>query len=1450
MSMDENSYIELDRDFVPLDVGRRYRIDDLEILDMFGSRALKWNALLHHDRVVVLAGAESGKTREFRERVRGLREEGRFAQYVTIERLAKDGLDAAMNLQERLGFERWLVSETTGWFFLDSVDEARINHKDVETAFNRFAMALGTAYPKARIILSCRGSAWEGEADLALVQRTLPILPEITTPTPVDPDEALFAKAEPKRMDPFDDGPGVGVEGVVTVVAMSKLGLAQRRVLVDRLKVGSPQAFLDAVWRNGLDGFAQRPGDLRALARYWTKHGRFGTYREMTEFAMTERLREHDPGRQGARLVTDVDVRHAAERLAAAMTLGHTMELVLPTDQSHGNDGVDPYLVLGDWRPEDVSGLLQRGIFVPATFGRLRFYHRSAQEYLTAKWFERLDLPDGELYRIMLADVCGISTVPPSLRAAAAWIAARHHGLREHVLEREPLLLLAEGDPGELTMADRMQLLRTFAERQRDGQAPYRSIDDRSLWMFADEALAQSILDALETNPRREFQLEMVNLVALGVIGGCRDAMRRISNDVDASAYLRTSALHALAKIDDQEGLAQAARSLVDGSGPLDRSLAPAFALSLFPGHLSVDDLLAVIRRTKPARRHQIEGFREELVDIFEACPDASAASRLIDGLGELAFEAPLGEYPRTSKRYGTLVDGLGSVTRAAILAFDGTPLTDGLVRLIRAVAMTDEQRHEGPALRSLVAARTELNRAVFMADVHAASKPGRTEALSLRQVGTGRRAWSLREDDAPWLEGMLASPERSSRHVALDALLRLAREDGSGIDVDRLATLVADDPVLAQALIDARRPPEPDEEASRWERREARGAAISAVRQERERDATFALRDRLQADPGQLRDEALLRQWPGAFPLVQLTDWLRYRKSGQGYDGAALKWRDLAPAFGTDVAEAYRDGMTRLWRLVPAQRPTVTDRGSTSPYDVVLSFAGIGVEAAEDPRWAEGLTTEEAVLAAEHACVDGQNTAPWLGTLLEAHPAIVVPHLEAEFVREWRTATDYAPFLERATHMLNLVPMLQRSLVRLIGGDPPHRIGRIVTAAEIVPRLDLTQKERGMLIGIAKRRMFEARTSDDRDVVRAYLRLLFRLDAAIGAMGLGDDLDALEAEQRWKDASDTLRALFDRHRGSVVDPSAMGPIALAQLVERAYLIAEQVELQGPAIREGASEEEEEEERFDLHDPRDALLSGLADLDGEEAYEAVRRLAGKPAMSVVSHHVLERARQIAERAADRERWSETDVFAFETGRLAPITRGGDLLDLVCSLLDTIDWEFRKADMSARAVVETARNEAAVQEWLGSALEQKSGGRFRCARETQVADDRRPDIIVTGTRSPVEVAIEMKHDEKGWTLDDLGEALTTQLAERYLQPANRRHGVLVVTNHRDAKFWRDNASGERVDFADAIVRLQGEARGILVNDSGPIRVEVRGIDSAPARRQVDPAKDGLTGGSAR
>jgi hypothetical protein len=107
--------------------------------------------------------------------------------------------------------------------------------------------------------------------------------------------------------------------------------------------------------------------------------------------------------------------------------------------------------------------------------------------------------------------------------------------------------------------------------------------------------------------------------------------------------------------------------------------------------------------------------------------------------------------------------------------------------------------------------------------------------------------------------------------------------------------------------------------------------------------------------------------------------------------------------------------------------------------------------------------------------------------------------------------------------------------------------------------------------------------------------------------------------------------------------------------------------------------------------------------------------------------------------------------------------------------------------------------------------------------------REPDVIVASTAAPCQVAIEVKHGGKGWTARDLGDALRTQLGEDYLKPENRRHGVLVVTNHRDRR-WLDVTDKKPISFMELIAWLSGIASTLTENTVGPIEVGCVGINA--------------------
>ena len=253
--------------------------------------------------------------------------------------------------------------------------------------------------------------------------------------------------------------------------------------------------------------------------------------------------------------------------------------------------------------------------------------------------------------------------------------------------------------------------------------------------------------------------------------------------------------------------------------------------------------------------------------------------------------------------------------------------------------------------------------------------------------------------------------------------------------------------------------------------------------------------------------------------------------------------------------------------------------------------------------------------------------------------------------------------------------------------------------------------------------------------------------------------------------------------------------------------------------------------RDDAETARNQLLGALIDRGGERCYVLMRRLLEEGAFDPSTPHLRQAAHRMAEVESEdeRRRWSEKEVRAFETTWTEPVGTGEQLLALVCELVDDIAAEFVSADESAREVVETADLEHSVQTWLARELRHRAKGRFNVVLEKEVVLRERPDITVVAAGGSVEVAVEVKHGNKRWTLEQLRRALSVQLAEDYLKPAKRRHGLMVISLHK-GRIWADKATNASLDFPALIATLQAQAAGILTNRFGSVAVAVRGLDT--------------------
>jgi hypothetical protein len=91
-----------------------------------------------------------------------------------------------------VAFDHWRAGTYEGWFFLDSVDEARLVQKSFEGALKRLARELGDSLDRAHVFVSCRVTDWKGPDDRGAVERILSVHEILTPPADVAPEDALL----------------------------------------------------------------------------------------------------------------------------------------------------------------------------------------------------------------------------------------------------------------------------------------------------------------------------------------------------------------------------------------------------------------------------------------------------------------------------------------------------------------------------------------------------------------------------------------------------------------------------------------------------------------------------------------------------------------------------------------------------------------------------------------------------------------------------------------------------------------------------------------------------------------------------------------------------------------------------------------------------------------------------------------------------------------------------------------------------------------------------------------------------------------------------------------------------------------------------------------------------------------------------------------------------------
>ena len=493
--------------------------DQRQIQGLFGfrSRPATWEVLDKRYRSVVLAEAGAGKTFEMLGRAAYVEHQGHHAFFIRIEDI-RDDFQYSFDVGSAEAFEQWRRSQDDAWFYLDSVDEARLeNPRAFERAIRRFSREIRKAQHRAHVCISSRPYAWRARSDYLMVNRHLPL-----------PKQHSGAAGEDLETTDASE-PHNGLE----IFVLEPLDEEEIRLFAEHRSVPDVDRLIDDLERTNLMDLAERPFDLEAILDKWTSDEALGSRSEMLHHNVEMRLKDsHNPERARRQPLNLEQALAGSRRLAAAVVLTGESGIQVP-DSTQARGGVDAEAVLREWDPKGVHALLERGIFNDVIYGAVRFRHREVREYLAAGWFSEL-LRKGRsrhaIESLFFREQYGHKFISPRLRVVLPWLMLDDGGIRDRILKVHPEIALEGGDPVRLPLPIRKKILSDVVEGLVQDRGDGLVGDNSGLARIAHPDLADHTLALIDQYPDNDDALFFLGrLVWQGAMSDCVTPLVRVA---------------------------------------------------------------------------------------------------------------------------------------------------------------------------------------------------------------------------------------------------------------------------------------------------------------------------------------------------------------------------------------------------------------------------------------------------------------------------------------------------------------------------------------------------------------------------------------------------------------------------------------------------------------------------------------------------------------------------------------------------------------------------------------------------------------------------------------------------------------------------------------------------------------------------------------------------------
>jgi hypothetical protein len=1433
----DSSFLALNRTFSPVgETGTEAMDFDYELYRRFAAanEALTWDGLLECPVLVILGEAGIGKTYELKGRTEQLIAEGRAAFFLPLNTaLDKEALKDLL-ANGAIPFESWLGGKDSGYFFLDSIDEARLKSlADLESALRNVIRLLKPGSTRASFVISSRITDWYTPGMQEMVQRV--ICDELLRHTEDKKTRSEIAESLAMNLVPNPTDMSSSQKRIQPeVFALDPLSSSDAKQLACLYGVENVEDFWHAVEKGGYTFMATRPLDLKWMADSWKTLGRLGGLTEMLETSIEQRLREVNLYHAGSgQTLPPMKLREGSELLAVTCVLSGRPFISTTGDPitSNTNFVVDAAGVLSDWDQRERDELLNTAVFDEASYGRVRFHHRVVREYLAANWILRrmeqgLPLKDAEA--LFIHESFNQPVLIRSRRQVLGWLASKNRPIRESVIQKYPGIIFHGGDAEKWDDEDIEAALRGYLSQIKEVPVSDWIYDSGICGRIGRRAGASVLNQLLEENrDSPEILYWLLLIVQYATLADCSETVYSLYASTDAAALVEEASLRALKLIATPEHR-QSIRTALLGGAFTHNKLRSLACEILFPYDLSITDLLNVLRSADSEPAHPPGFLSRFLKKIIPLCNDQMAADMLEGLLNLLPENSQTINNGQSRERYGWLAGLLPSFFLAVLNkpSCDQDPI---LALLHRAVIYIDALNRYSywdsdsvQQIGEVLLHRPELRHTMTLAIAGTDPGNGPSRVAGPFQGSIIR----LTKEDIPWVERLAndATLPAPQRQVAFNLLMaithqcppserrRLLREAIRSCDSEqrrgiRLQEIVKRREYLRTARLQ-----------KSWERER-----VTAIRQQ---NATT------RRDWEENLD--LIRSGKYFPALRETAELMIYAHSGGSGKWSVTNLEVVVDKYGFEIAQAVAEGFKQFWRQREAPLPR---EGSNNLQEgsIVFSLIGIAMDVGSGLDISHPLPVADIKRLSRYALWEIGGVPPWFETLATAHPQDVAdaiwPEIEAEIPgplssEERRMmaldilANSPLPLKEALASRMR--ETLDRASIQV--GPPLRTVLQILHSTGTIDSDYLADKVSPILNSAAK--------EGNWGQVGGWL-----------AFWLGTDL-----ERAWSSFEEIWRSTGDQSEQNAVNVAAgihsgalpnfwgsfelMGALpdltGMASVLENMFEFFNFHILRENDIQHRSGEGYRPDARDFAQEFRDAIPQRLRAIPGAAAHATLARLLEKHKSSQFGwqlHRLMvEHASDEAERASILD---TKDISGLGDVYCRTPRSEADLFQIALARMDVIKEGIEQGPYSDRVLFFNRMPESNLQIWLAARLLDTPNRRFGVSREDAVDHRKKPDIHLH--HQVGKVCIEIKPADDGrYSAEEFRNQLIDQLVGQYMGGLNSRHGILVLFLLKK-RTWRIPSGNSSANFEELLAFLQTTSDELRINNARVEGLKVIGIN---------------------